>query len=57
MTREGLRNPCHSDWRRADLAGTIRCMDQITLGLEPLSNKTCKEVFLDAMNQVSSGSR
>lgn len=27
-------------------------MDQITLGLDPLSKKTRKEVFLDEMNQV-----
>ena len=27
-------------------------MDQFTLGLDPLPKKTCKEVFLDEMNQV-----
>jgi len=26
-------------------------MNQITLGLDPLPKKTCKEVFLDEMNQ------
>ncbi len=30
----------------------MRCMDQITLGLDPLPKKTRKEVFLDEMNQV-----
>lgn len=27
-------------------------MDQITLGLDPLSKRTGKDVFLDEMNQV-----
>lgn len=30
----------------------MRCMDQITLGLDPLPKKTRKEIFLDEMNQV-----
>lgn len=41
-----------SDWRWARARATKVVMDQITLGLDPLPKKTCKEVFLGEMNQA-----
>src|SRR6218665_610397 len=50
--RKVCKTPGQSDWCGACSQRTIRRMDQITLGLDPLPKKTRKEVFLEEMNQV-----